>query len=231
MKLIAEPWDLGEGGYQVGNFPALWSEWNGKYRDSIRQFWKGDGGMVSEFATRFMRLQRPIRMEQPPAARQHQLRHLPRRLHARTTWSPTTTSTTRPTARTTGTGRRTTTVGIAAPKGPTDDPAINDLREKKKRSMLATLLLSQGVPMILAGDEIGHTQQGNNNAYCQDNEITWLNWDLDETKEDAPEVRPPRGPLVSASSPSFIADGSFTARRSKAPRRRKSPGWIPPARR
>ena len=183
VKLIAEPWDVGPGGYQVGNFPVLWSEWNGKYRDSVRRFWKGDGGTVSEFATRLVRLERPLPADRPAAVRQHQFHHLPRRLHACKTWSPTTTSTTRPTARTTATAPTTTIAGTAAPKGPTDDPAIRALRERQKRNFLATLLLSQGVPMLLAGDEIGHTQKGNNNAYCQDNELTWLNWDLNEDQK------------------------------------------------
>ena len=108
VKLIAEPWDLGDGGYQVGNFPSLWSEWNGKYRDCVRRFWKGDGGTRQRVRHAAVRLERPLRMEQPPAVRQRQLHHLPRRLHAATTSSATTTSTTRPTARTTATAPTTT---------------------------------------------------------------------------------------------------------------------------
>ncbi len=174
-----------------------------------------------------LRLQRSVRMEQPPPARQHQLRHRTRRLHAATIWSPTTTSTTKPTAKTIATGPTTTSVGTAASKGPPTTRRFGELRETKKRSFLATLLLSQGVPMLLAGDEIGNTQYGNNNAYCQDNEISWLDWDLKPDQEallkftrrviaffhEQPVFPPP--PILPRH------------RRSAAPRRRKSPGSIP----
>ncbi len=178
VKLIAEPWDLGEGGYQVGNFPVGWAEWNGRYRDTVRRFWKGDGGQVGRAGLPPHRLQRPLRVGRPPAVGQHQLRDRPRRLHAASTSSATTTSTTRPTARRTGTAPTTTLSWNCGVEGPTDDPAIIALRERQMRNFLATLFLSQGVPMLLAGDEIGRTQQGNNNAYCQDNELSWVDWGL-----------------------------------------------------
>ena len=122
------------------------------------------------------RLQRPVQPQQPPALRQHQLRHRARRLHAWPTWSPTTTSTTRPTARTTATATTTTCRGTAASRARPTTPACCALRARQQRNFLATLLLSQGVPMLLAGDEIGRSQQGNNNAYCQDNAISWVDW-------------------------------------------------------
>ena len=166
-----------------------------------------------EFATRLCGSQRPLRAERPPAVRQHQLHHLPRRLHARTTWSATTTSTTRPTARRTATAPTTTISWNCGAEGPTDDPAIIALRERQKRNFLATLLLSQGVPMLLAGDELGHTQQGNNNAYCQDNELTWLDWDLDDRAAGVPGVRPQGDRASGTSSRCSSGGGSSRAGR------------------
>ena len=176
VKLIAEPWDMGEGGYQVGNFPSRWAEWNGAIPRHVRDFWRGEPDMLAELRPPLHRQRRPLRRRRPHARGQHQLRHRPRRLHAATTWSATTTSTTRPTARTTGTARTHNRSWNCGVEGPTDDPAIVALRERQRRNLLATLLLSQGVPMMLAGDEIGRTQRGNNNAYCQDNELSWLDW-------------------------------------------------------
>ena len=122
VKLIAEPWDVGEGGYQVGNFPPGWTEWNDKYRDTVRAYWKGDGGLIGEFARRFTGSARSLRAERPQAAREHQLRHRARRLHAARSRQLQRASTTRRTARTTATATTTTSRGTAAPKGPTDDP-------------------------------------------------------------------------------------------------------------
>ena len=116
VKLIAEPWDVGAGGYQVGNFPPLWTEWNGKYRDTVRDFWRGEPGTVPRVRLPAHRVHRPVRDERPPPRRLDQLRHLPRRVHPAPTWSPTTTSTTRPTARTTATAPTTTARGTAAPR-------------------------------------------------------------------------------------------------------------------
>ena len=180
VKLIAEPWDVGEGGYQVGNFPVLWTEWNGKYRDCVRRFWKGDGGTAREFATRLTGSSDLYEGERPQALRQHQLHHLPRRLHAARP-GQLQRQAQRGQRRGEPRRRRTTTISWnCGVEGPTDDPAIIALRERQKRNLLATLLLSQGVPMLLGGDELGHTQQGNNNAYCQDNELTWLDWEHGE---------------------------------------------------
>ena len=172
VKLIAEPWDVGPGGYQVGNFPPLWTEWNGKYRDTVRDFWRGEPATLGEFASPDLRLGRPVPGRRPPPVRQHQLRHRATTGSRSTTWCPTTTSTTRPTARTTATARATTGPGTAASRATTDDAAVLALRAKQRRNFLATLMLSQGVPMIGHGDELGRTQRGNNNAYCQDNELS-----------------------------------------------------------
>ena len=184
VKLIAEPWDLGDGGYQVGNFPVVGRNGTASIATASAASGRATAAMVSEFATRISGSQRSVRMERPPAARQHQLHHLPRRLHAARS------GVLRPQAQR-GQRRRqprrrpTTTISWnCGVEGPTDDPEIIALRERQKRNFLATLLLSQGVPMLLAGDEIGQTQRGNNNAYCQDNEITWLDWKRSVEQQD-----------------------------------------------
>ncbi|OYV81759.1 MAG: glycogen debranching enzyme, partial [Planctomycetia bacterium 21-64-5] len=176
-KLIAEPWDLGAGGYQVGNFPILWSEWNGKYRDCVRKFWKGDAGMVSEFATRFTGSSDLYEWSsrRPHASVNFITCHDGFTLDDLVSYNEKHNEANGEENRDGANDNQSWNCGV---EGPTDDPEIRALRNKKKRSMLATLLFSQGVPMILAGDELGHTQNGNNNAYCQDNEITWLHWDL-----------------------------------------------------
>ena len=178
VKLIAEPWDLGAGGYQVGNFPVLWSEWNGKYRDCVRRFWKGDGGVASEFATR---ISGSSDLYQSSGRSPHAsinfvtchdgftLRDLVSYDHKHNEAN----------GENNRDGADQNDSWNCGAEGPTDDPAIEDLRARKQRSILATMILSEGVPMLLAGDEINHSQQGNNNAYCQDNELTWLHWELD----------------------------------------------------
>ena len=183
VKLIAEPWDLGAGGYQVGNFPALWSEWNGKYRDCIRRFWKGDGGVLSEFATRFCGSSDLYEWSsrRPHASVNFVTCHDGFSLHDLVSYDQKHNEANGEENRDGASDNMGWNCGT---EGPTQDPAINALRARKKRSFLATLILSQGVPMLLAGDESGHTQNGNNNAYCQDNEISWLNWDLSEEREE-----------------------------------------------
>ncbi len=182
VKLIAEPWDLGAGGYQVGNFPALWSEWNGKYRDCIRHFWKGDGGVVSEFATRICGSSDLYEWSnrRPHASINFVTAHDGFSLSDMVAYDHKHNEANHEDNRD---GTDDNISWNCGAEGPTEDPAIIDLREKKKKAFLATLLLSQGAPMLLAGDEMGHTQQGNNNAYCQDNEISWLNWDLKPEQE------------------------------------------------
>jgi glycogen operon protein len=175
VKLIAEPWDLGEGGYQVGNFPVLWSEWNGKYRDSMRRFWKGDGGMASEFATRLCGSSDLYEWSsrRPHASVNFITCHDGFTLHDLVSYNE---KHNQANGEENRDGTNDNISWNCGAEGPTDDAAINALREKKKRCFLATLLFSQGVPMLLSGDEVSHTQQGNNNAYCQDNEIAWLSW-------------------------------------------------------
>ena len=182
VKLIAEPWDLGAGGYQVGNFPALWSEWNGKYRDSIRRFWKGDGGVVSEFATRFCGSSDLYEWSsrRPHASINFVTAHDGFSLHDLVSYDHKHNAANGEDNRDGTNDNLSWNCGV---EGHSDDPAIRALREKKKRSFLATLILSQGAPMLLSGDEMGHTQKGNNNAYCQDNEISWLDWNLTPENE------------------------------------------------
>lgn len=179
VKLIAEPWDLGEGGYQVGNFPILWSEWNGLYRDCVRRFWKGDGGIASEMATRISGSSDLYEWNgrRPHASVNIITCHDGFTMNDLVSYDHKHNEANLEDNRDGADHNESWNCGA---EGPTDNPEINRLREKKQRAMLATLLLSQGIPMLLSGDEVGHSQQGNNNTYCQDNELTWLNWDFDE---------------------------------------------------
>jgi isoamylase len=177
VKLIAEPWDLGEGGYQVGNFPAGWAEWNGRYRDGIRRYWKGDGGQVAELAYRLSGSSDLYEMggRRPHASINFVTAHDGFTLQDLVSYNEKHNEANGEDNRDGTDANYSWNGGV---EGPTDDPAINELRDRQKRNMWATLLLSQGVPMICGGDEIGRTQRGNNNAYCQDNELSWYDWKL-----------------------------------------------------
>jgi glycogen operon protein len=175
VKLIAEPWDLGEGGYMVGKFPAPWSEWNGKYRDCIRRYWKGDDGLLAEFA---------YRLTGSPDLYQHQGKaprasinfvtvHDGFTLNDLVSYNEKHNEANGEENRDGDSHNNSWNCGV---EGPTDDVKINELRERQKRNFLATLCLSQGVPLLNGGDEFSRTQKGNNNTYCQDNEISWFNW-------------------------------------------------------
>jgi glycogen operon protein len=179
VKLIAEPWDLGEGGYQVGNFPVLWTEWNGKYRDSVRRFWRGDGGIMSEVATRLSGSNDLYAHNgrRPYASINFITAHDGFTLNDLVSYNEKHNEANGEENRDGDNNNHSWNSGA---EGATDDSEIRALRERQKRNLLATLLLSQGVPMISHGDELSRTQLGNNNAYCQDNELTWINWDLNE---------------------------------------------------
>ena len=182
VKLIAEPWDLGEGGYQVGNFPVGWTEWNGKYRDSIRRFWKGDSGVMSELATRLSGSSDLYESSSrlPSASINFVTAHDGFTLNDLVSYDGKHNEANK------GNNEDGTNENLSwnhGVEGPAEDEKIVELRERQKRNFLATLLLSQGVPMLCGGDEIGRTQGGNNNAYCQDNEISWYDWDLDERRQ------------------------------------------------
>ncbi len=181
VKLIAEPWDLGEGGYQVGNFPVGWTELNGKYRDAVRAFWKGEGGLIGELAYRLTGSSDLYEASgrRPYASINFITCHDGFTLEDLVSYNQKHNEANGEDNRDGSDNNLSWNCGA---EGPTDDPGICALRARQKRNFLATLLLSQGVPMLCHGDELSHTQRGNNNAYCQDNEISWLNWELDDKK-------------------------------------------------
>jgi isoamylase len=179
VKLIAEPWDCGPGGYQVGGFSPGWAEWNDRYRDTARAFWKGDESTVAELASRITASADLFnrRGRKPWASVNFVTAHDGFTLNDLVSYNDKHNEANGEQNRDGHTDNRSWNHGA---EGPTDDPSIIEQRERQKRNFLATLLLSQGTPMILAGDEFGRTQQGNNNAYCQDNNISWVHWQLDE---------------------------------------------------
>jgi isoamylase len=182
VKLIAEPWDLGEGGYQVGNFPVGWNEWNGKYRDTIRRYWRGDSGTVSEFATRLCGSSDLYESSnrRPYASVNFVTSHDGFALQDLVAYNDKHNQANGEENRDGDPHNLSWNCGV---EGPTDDPKVIGLRERQKRNFMATLFLSQGIPMLRGGDELSHTQQGNNNAYCHDNELSWLHWDLDQRQQ------------------------------------------------
>jgi glycogen operon protein len=182
-KLIAEPWDLGEGGYQVGNFPVGWAEWNAKYRDTVRRFWKSDGGVVSEFATRLAGSSDLYAQSgrKPYASVNFVTAHDGFTLADLVSYNHKHNIANGEDNRDGENNNISWNCGV---EGPTNDETIVELRRKQRRNLMATLLLSQGVPMIVAGDELGRSQNGNNNAYCQDNELSWLDWRQDAADQD-----------------------------------------------
>jgi isoamylase len=181
LLLIAEPWDLGHGGYQVGGFPPGWAEWNDQYRDTMRAYWKGDGGLIGEFARRLTGSHDLFgRNERGPVASVNFITaHDGFTLHDLVSYNDKHNEANGEENRDGSSNNLSWNHGA---EGPTADPAVNHLRDQQKRNLISTLLLSQGVPMLLAGDEVGRTQQGNNNAYCQDNEINWVDWYWDDSR-------------------------------------------------
>ncbi len=175
VKLIAEPWDIGEGGYQVGKFPPGWAEWNGKYRDCIRDYWRGAESVLGEFAFRFTGS--PDLYEgdsrHPTASINFVTAHDGFTLNDLVSYNE---KHNMANGENNNDGEKHNSSWNCGVEGPTDDEEINALRERQKKNFITTMFLSQGVPMLVAGDEIGKTQKGNNNAYCQDNEISWINW-------------------------------------------------------
>ncbi|MEU6803692.1 glycogen debranching protein GlgX [Streptomyces neyagawaensis] len=179
VKLIAEPWDVGEGGYQVGNFPPLWSEWNGKYRDAVRDFWRGRPGMLGEFASRLTGsadLYEHSR-RRPRASVNFVTAHDGFTLRDLVSYNDKHNEANGEGNRDGESVNRSWNCGA---EGDSDDPRVLTLRARQQRNLLSTLLLSQGIPMLCHGDELGRTQGGNNNAYCQDNEVSWVDWRLDD---------------------------------------------------
>ena len=183
VKLIAEPWDVGEGGYQVGNFPALWSEWNGKYRDTMRDFWRGEDSTLSEFASRLTGSSDLYQHNgrRPTASINFITAHDGFTLNDLVSYNEKHNEANGEDNRDGESHNRSWNCGV---EGETDDPQVLELRSRQRRNYLTTLLLSQGTPMIAHGDEIARTQGGNNNVYCQDNEVAWMDWGMLETTSE-----------------------------------------------
>jgi isoamylase len=182
VKLIAEPWDLGQGGYDLGNFPPRWSEWNGRYRDTVRNFWRATPGTLADFATRLTGSADLYgRGRRPTASVNLVTVHDGFTLTDLVSYDAKHNEANGEDNRDGTDDNRSWNCGV---EGPTDDPAVLELRARQRRNLLATLLLSDGVPLLLGGDELGRTQGGNNNAYCQDNEISWIDWPGDEGLAD-----------------------------------------------
>jgi len=176
VKLIAEPWDVGDGGYQVGNFPALWTEWNGKYRDTVRDFWRGEDATIGEFASRITGSSDLYQHSgrRPVASINFVTAHDGFTLNDLVSYNEKHNEANGEDNNDGESHNRSWNSGV---EGETDDVKVLELRARQKRNFIATLMLSQGVPMLLHGDELGRTQHGNNNGYCQDSEITWIHWD------------------------------------------------------
>jgi isoamylase len=182
VKLIAEPWDVGEGGYQVGQFPVLWAEWNGKYRDTVRRFWKGDDGQLSDFAYRLTGSSDLYQYDgrKPYASINFITAHDGFTLCDLVSYNE---KHNEANGENNQDGANDNASWNMGAEGPTDDENINTMRERQTRNFLATLMLSQGVPMLTGGDEVARSQRGNNNAFCQDNELTWYDWILDPPRK------------------------------------------------
>jgi isoamylase len=182
VKLIAEPWDVGEGGYQVGQFPVLWAEWNGKYRDTVRRFWRGDPSELSDFAYRLTGSSDLYQSDgrKPYASINFVTAHDGFTLCDLVSYNQKHNEANEDNNKDGADNNDSWNMGA---EGPTDDQAINALRERQMRNFLATLMLSQGVPMLAGGDEVARSQRGNNNGYCLDNELTWYDWNLDEPRK------------------------------------------------
>jgi isoamylase len=192
VKLIAEPWDVGDGGYQVGNFPPLWTEWNGKYRDTVRDFWRGQPATLPEFASRLTGSSDLYQSDgrSPVASVNFVTAHDGFTLADLVSFNNKHNGANGEDNRDGTDDNRSWNCGA---EGLTTEPAVRALRSRQQRNFLATLLLSQGVPMLLAGDELGRSQRGNNNAYCQDNDISWVSWAAGPGAEDLAETD---GPLL-----------------------------------
>jgi isoamylase len=183
VKLIAEPWDVGEGGYQVGNFPGLWTEWNGKYRDTVRDYWRGEPATLGEFASRLTGSSDLYEAtgRRPSASINFVVAHDGFTLNDLVSYNEKHNEANGEHNQDGENHNRSWNCGV---EGPTDDPEILDLRRRQMRNIMATLMLSQGTPMIAHGDEIGRTQHGNNNVYCQDSELSWMDWSLVDKNAD-----------------------------------------------
>ena len=218
VKLIAEPWDLGPGGYRIGEFPAGWSEWNDRFRDGVRRFWRGDGP-IADMATRLTGSSDIFdrRGRRPRASLNFVTAHDGFTLRDLVSYDHKHNEANLDENRDGTNDNCSWNCGV---EGPTDDPQVAALRERQQRNFLATLLLSQGIPMLLAGDEFGRTQCGNNNAYCQDNEIGWVDW----RRRPARRLRARGSSRCAARIRSFAGRASSAASRANRARSKTSPG-------
>ncbi len=224
VKLIAEPWDVGPGGYQVGNFPPQWSEWNGKYRDTVRDFWRGEPSTLGEFASRISGSADLYEHDgrTPKASINFITAHDGFTLYDLVAYNEKHNEANGEDGNDGESHNRSWNSGVEGPR--TDDPEVAALRLQRRRNFLATLLLSQGVPMIAHGDELGRTQHGNNNVYAQDSAISWIDWehadddDLVQFTADVVKLR--------HDHPTFGAPATSTAVRSAAARASRCPTWC-----
>jgi len=227
VKLIAEPWDVGEGGYQVGNFPPLWSEWNGKYRDTVRDFWRGQPYTLAEFASRLTGSSDLYETSgrRPVASINFVTCHDGFTLTDLVSYNRKHNKANGEDGADGSNDNRSWNCGA---EGPTSDPAVRELRTRQRLNFLATLLTSQGVPMLLAGDELGRTQRGNNNAYCQDNETSWVDWHMAEDETSLLEFT--RGVAeLRRNHPVFRRRRFFTGPADGAPGRPGDIAWFTPS--
>ena len=227
VKLIAEPWDIGEGGYQVGNFPGLWTEWNGKYRDTVRDYWRGEPATLGEFASRLTGSSDLYEAtgRRPGASINFVIAHDGFTLHDLVSYNEKHNEANGENNNDGESHNRSWNCGI---EGPTDDPEILELRARQSRNILATLMLSQGTPMLAHGDEMGRTQRGNNNVYCQDSELSWMDWSLAETNAALVEFTK-RAIALRAKNPVFRRRRFFEGRPIRSGDQSRDIAWLTPA--
>ncbi|WP_137873350.1 glycogen debranching protein GlgX [Rhodococcus sp. Q] len=227
VKLIAEPWDVGEGGYQVGNFPGLWTEWNGKYRDTVRDYWRGEPATLGEFASRLTGSSDLYEAtgRRPSASINFVTAHDGFTLADLVSYNEKHNMANGEDNRDGESHNRSWNCGV---EGPTDDPEILALRARQRRNILATLLLSQGTPMLAHGDEMGRTQSGNNNVYCQDSPLSWMDWTLAQTNSDLLEFTR-RVVALRAAHPVFRRRRFFDGRQVTAGESARDILWLTPA--
>ena len=227
VKLIAEPWDVGEGGYQVGNFPSLWTEWNGQYRDTVRDYWRGEDSTLGEFASRLTGSSDLYQdsSRRPGASINFVIAHDGFTLADLVSYND---KHNKANGENSQDGESTNRSWNCGEEGPTDDPAILALRGRQQRNILATLLVSQGTPMLAHGDELGRTQQGNNNVYCQDSPLAWMDWDLAETNADLVEFTS-RAIALRTEHPVFRRRRFFAGRPIRSGEEARDIAWLTPA--
>ncbi|MBY6365987.1 glycogen debranching protein GlgX [Rhodococcoides corynebacterioides] len=227
VKLIAEPWDVGEGGYQVGNFPGLWTEWNGMYRDTVRDYWRGEPATLGEFASRLTGSSDLYEAtgRRPGASINFVIAHDGFTMHDLVSYNEKHNEANGEDNNDGESHNRSWNCGV---EGPTDDPEILSLRARQIRNMLATLMLSQGTPMLAHGDEMGRTQQGNNNVYCQDSELAWMDWSLAESNADLVEFTS-RVIALRNQHPVFRRRRFFEGRPIRSAEQTRDIAWLTPA--